>query len=379
MPGLPAHERIRMGAALEKSRVGALHGRPYPVQIRNQGAFEAWESGLGTTEEWARWKHTQTTCWDIRQEVEWQLNNMRAHGDATPEEEARAAARVRAVSISANLRYELQRGTVIEATPALETLLTNSDVDLSLPMNMVAPPFSAQYLRFGAQAAQQLKVPNSELPDRVFDGVYCFLTPPSDRCAGGRDKWTLELIFITKRQDRFNGHVTLLGETERDDTPVSAWLSKVLDTVEGQSADAYYRPMHAAVSYVVKVFLYMALRDARKTEHSDYSRAVQRVAGIGVKKRARLLQRMASLYDGILVGPEHLAAAPADIGTGGGIAPHWRRGHFRMQAHGRGKLERKLIFVAPVLINAEQLQGEAPRPKTYRAGAAARQDRASAA
>jgi hypothetical protein len=57
------------------------------------------------------------------------------------------------VEISANLKYHLNKGTVIEATPALETLLTNSDVDLSLPMSLVAPPYPAQYLRFGEVAA----------------------------------------------------------------------------------------------------------------------------------------------------------------------------------------------------------------------------------
>ena len=48
---------------------------------------------------------------------------------------------------------------VIETTAALETLLTNSDVDLGLPMSMVVPPYQAQYLRFGEVATRNLKVP----------------------------------------------------------------------------------------------------------------------------------------------------------------------------------------------------------------------------
>jgi hypothetical protein len=47
--------------------------------------------------------------------------------------QVKANRRMLAVEVSANLRYHLCQGTVIEATPALETLLTNSDVD-SLPM-----------------------------------------------------------------------------------------------------------------------------------------------------------------------------------------------------------------------------------------------------
>ena len=38
----PAGERIDIGPALKKSRVSKLYGQEYPVQFRNQGAFEAW-------------------------------------------------------------------------------------------------------------------------------------------------------------------------------------------------------------------------------------------------------------------------------------------------------------------------------------------------
>ncbi|ALK97947.1 hypothetical protein AB595_09945 [Massilia sp. WF1] len=66
---------------------------------------------------------------------------------------------MQAISISANLKYELQKGTVIETTPALENLLLNSDMDMDLPMKMVAPPYPAQYLKFGPEAGRHLKAP----------------------------------------------------------------------------------------------------------------------------------------------------------------------------------------------------------------------------
>jgi hypothetical protein len=84
--------------------------------------------------------------------------------------------------------------------------------------------------------------------------------------------------------------------------------------------------MYAAVSYVVKVFLYMALRQARSVEHRENDAAMRRIAGLGVKKRARLLQRVEWLYNGIRVGPDelpqestaHVGAVPWHrIGAGG--------------------------------------------------------------
>ena len=89
----------------------------------------------------------------------------------------------------------------------------------------------------------------------------------------------------------------------------------------------------------------------------------------GERKRVKLLQRSASLYNGILVGPEALPSNTSESAAGNGIAPHWRRGHFRMQPFGMGNQQRKLIFVAPVLVHAERLQGDVPAPKSYRAGA----------
>jgi len=362
-------ERIEVGPALKRSRVSKLHGRPYPVQFRNQGAFDAWKQALGSGQEWTRWADPEATCWTIRQEIQQPLNDMRAgkHGSMEAEARAQVDARMQAISISANLKYELQKGAIIEATLALETLLLNSDMDLDLPMKMVAPPYSAQYLKFGPEAARHLKAPDSDLPDRLFDGVFCFFTPPSSRYGDGI-QWTLELIFINQRQDCFSGQVALLGDTKRDDKPLGEWLDRVLDTAKGRSIETFYKPMYAAVSYVVKVFLYMALRQARSIEHHEYDEAMRRIAGLGVKKRARLLQRAESLYNGIRVGPDDLPQESAAHVGSNTVAPHWRRGHFRMQACGAGKRERKMIFVAPMLIHAAQLQGEIPVPKPYRAG-----------
>jgi hypothetical protein len=73
--------------------------------------------------------------------------------------------------------FELHNGTVIEATPALETLLAHSDIDLALPMSMVVPPFAAQYLRFGPEVTRLLPQLMPENQAVVFDGPLC-----QDRC-----------------------------------------------------------------------------------------------------------------------------------------------------------------------------------------------------
>lgn len=367
------HKLIDISPAVDCSRVTTLLGRPYPIQFRNQGAIDAWTRALGNTEVWRCWQDPGTQCRQIRTDILRQFEHARPErplSGAMAEMLAEDLQRL-AVEISVNLKYHLQKGTVIEATPALETLLTHSDVDLSLPMSMVAPPYRAQYLRFGETAMRYLKVPVAQDANHFFDGVFCFLTPPAEPCAAGEPRWTLELIFASKRQDLYRGHVSLLGETDRGSTTVGEWLTRVLGPAKEHSEEEFHRPMHAAVSYVVRVFLYMALKQARVTEHRDHDVALRRAAGLGERKRAKLLQRSASLYDGIMVGPESLPSSAPTCASGGSVTPHWRRGHFRMQPYGAGNQQRKLIFVAPVLVHAEQLQGEVPTPKSYRAGAGA--------
>jgi hypothetical protein len=48
--------------------------------------------------------------------------------------------------------------------------------------------------------------------------------------------------------------------------------------------------------------------------------------------------------------------AQADVATPSGreLLPHWRRGHWRRQAHGAGNLERRLIWIRPVLVRRDR-------------------------
>jgi hypothetical protein len=360
-------------AAVDCSYVTALFGRPFPVQFRHQGAIAAWTRALDGSDLWIHWQDPGTLCRDIRQAVSRQVELIYPSFMVREEETQRAAKtrRVLEAVISTNLKYHLNKGTVIEATPALEALLTNSDVDLSLPMSFVTPPYQTQYLRFGEAAMRYLKVPGANVPDCVFDGVFCFFSPDAACSTEGQTRWMLELFFIVKRQDIHNGHIELAGETDRGNVTLGEWLDKGLAEGAGQSLAAYRRELNAAVSYVVKVFLYMTLKQARVMEYPAYDAALRRAAGLGERKRAKLLQKAAALYNSIVVGPDSLPPSVTVDGPGSAVAPHWRRGHFRMQPFGAGNQQRKLIFVAPALIHAEQLQGEVPAPKSYRAGSSA--------
>jgi len=74
--------------------------------------------------------------------------------------------------------------------------------------------------------------------------------------------------------------ISASGETRS--TTISSldeWLNPVLDTAKGRSIATFYEPMYAAVSYAIKVLLYMALRQACSIEHGEYGEAMLRIAG----------------------------------------------------------------------------------------------------
>lgn len=364
--------RIDLHDAVTKSRVGLMHGFPFPVQFRRQGALDAWRKALCATPEglaiWQDWGKPERTSYEIRKEIHAYLHYYRDYADTDPQAHVwRTAARYWSLTCSTNLMFELHNGTVIEATPALETLLAHSDIDLALPMSMVVPPFTAQYLRFGHEATRLLPQPMPGNPAVVFDGVFCFLSAqPKDAADVERGGW-LELIFIGKGCDRFDGHVSLNGWIARGHATFNDWVRECMAN-SGVEPSRGPEDMRSFVSYVVKVFLYLTLKDARRVAHSEFSDMHHRVESVGTKKKAKLAKRLASLYDGIVVGPAALTA-PAGNGTPSShaVAPHWRRGHFRMQPHGQGNQLRKLIFVAPLLVHAARMGEETPRPRAYMA------------
>ncbi len=115
----------------------------------------------------------------------------------------------------------------------------------------------------------------------------------------------------------------------------------------------------------VNVFLCLSLKNTRKEVNTEHSAAFKRLTGVGPKKHAKLQRSLDNLYDHITVGPVVAPAILLARGVTGIRAPPWRRGHFRAQPCDPARSSRKLIFVAPILIHADRLDGRPPPPKAY--------------
>ncbi|MET3115812.1 hypothetical protein AAKU64_000015 [Undibacterium sp. GrIS 1.8] len=355
---------------IQKTMIRELGDLPYPVEFRNSAALEGWQRILNSNESGKallqRWSKPEFTCEAGMLAVEnflFSLISLDRSGDA---ERWRSIVNGIAIHISSNLLYARRQGTLIETTAALETLLTHADVDQAFPMGMLALPFAAQYLRFGDQAAHSLPC-FFEDAEAVADGVFCFVSNTQESLDTQISAKQLQLIFVIKRHNRHHGFLRLEHPIESPQMLLSDWVRQLADK-EKSIKIVDQKQITDLVNYVAKVFLYLGLKEARHIQINDYSDAQQRMQGIGPKKQAKLGRKITSLYDRIMVGPQGLIATHQYDVSGHAVAPHWRRGHFRMQTHGVGSKERKLIFVAPVLVRADRLKDEQPSPKAYRAG-----------
>lgn len=349
--------------------VVALDGLPFPVKFRNQGALEEWRR-LFTAHDWSRrvwddWASARATCLDCINELCWQVDQHLERHSRYQRPPGWADSTLAIVARwAANIHFERKNGALIETTPALDALLMQSDIDDTLPMQLFSPPFDAQYLQLNRATAEHFRTLEDRTKGRWIEGIFCFVSRQGPSENRTEFITVIELMVVYASNDRGISTRLLRDPLLSPEETVIEWAEGILTPENGQRASDD-DVLIQLINNMVKVFLYLGLKEARKEVNTEHSAALKRLAGVGPKKQAKLQRRMDSLYDRITVGP---ASAPAILpapGAAGIRAPHWRRGHFRAQPCGPARSSRKLIFVAPILIHADQLGGQAPPPKAY--------------
>jgi hypothetical protein len=113
------------------------------------------------------------------------------------------------------------------------------------------------------------------------------------------------------------------------------------------------------LDYTVKVLLYLNLDDPVLHGSQAYTEAPKEFPGLGRRKRELKLAEVEQLYDRYIVGPRTAAdwagEHASEVGAHGQLSAHWRRGHFRLQAHGPQASLRKVMFIMPTIVRADRL------------------------
>ena len=249
------------------------------------------------------------------------------------------------LSAAASLMFWSRRHMIIETTAALEEVLLHSDLGNDLPIDLIRPPFPACYIRLGA-AFQQAVVTtpmHQAMGEHTLQGVYVF-----EAVSGERRGLSFVPIFTVPALSKIAaGSIYMSIDDENASTDA---LIKMVCNDVGASQSPHFQSI---VQLCAKIFLYMNLSQTVQLDDLSYTLALKQLANYGPKKLAKRQRQIFHLYDRILVGPQTLA----QHGTGmhGEVAPHVRRGHFRMQAHGPKYSKRRVLFIAPTWIRADRL------------------------
>ena len=264
---------------------------------------------------------------------------------------------------------------IFELTPELAEEFLHTDVDAILAGDIVLP-FPVIYLHWGAQ-------PELRLPDGSPEGAYVQEVKPGqvevNVClaqpdfAPYRHAWleergsgmSLTLVLGQKElpiedviaQSMDFSKLDTAPETARaDDESDRHYIERNVQLISGQreAASQILRIVANALIYIDQ-----SGGQGRTRWPDDAPKGMlAKLEGTAKssKQEKKLLSQLSSMgYSPVRLFGEELGQRPPLEGataTGRTVAAHWRRGHWRRQAFGPGRTERKLIRIRPVWVGA---------------------------
>jgi hypothetical protein len=250
----------------------------------------------------------------------------------------------------------------------LVEMLEHTDISDDIPVSVLTLPYPRCYLELGRARATGLRVPNPSTGLHVLEGAYLETGTSVERGPGifvmltgsplghdnAMDDATNSLFVSTANPDE--SLRTALLNARKSSAELATELGLVPDMPE------HFEHEFEALKLLAKVLLYLNLPQARKDVRKELTQARQAaVAKKNPAKRARAEKELRRLADYILITAPPEQREP-DVDAGGrGVKSHWRRGHYRLQAHGPRYSLRKVLFVQPMLVGSIESSAGAPQ------------------
>ena len=227
----------------------------------------------------------------------------------------------------------------------LFNLLSKSDID-TISLNTLKLPYQSLYIDF-----------NSTFEG--IEGAYISTGANSNEPVDG-----ISILFarsncdIVEMEDRFTLHIP--GDYIEDGSGnLIENIIEIFDytlTEKVESSFDYYA-LKVPLTEVINILLYLSLpkKDIIEQYPSDVPTHLQNALKDADTKRRKEKAEQAIREAGFTkvkyVGQSFNTIS---TGTGAGKAIHWRRGHWRNQAHGEGMKLTKLLWIMPTIINADK-------------------------
>jgi hypothetical protein len=266
-----------------------------------------------------------------------------------------------AMSMLLFLRHAMHPQPYFVIDDALVEMMENTDIADDVTVSMVNVPYSRFYIEFGKSRNCHLHIPNVATGRHVLEGAYV---------ERGHNKALGEGLFVlltasplgksNEMDDATHSLFIPLSDpswTVRQALEHTAELSTDLAIKSGyrQTPSEFVQPTFEAVMFLLKTLLYINLPEARKEVRKEKSEWLKSVSSLqSTAKKAKAAKRGRSLVDHIRISaPPVIEGKSASAGPTRGLKQHWRRGHYRSQAHGPQFSLRKVIFVQPVLVHGD--------------------------
>jgi hypothetical protein len=255
------------------------------------------------------------------------------------------------------LCFWLRDGALYEPTLPLGSLLSGVDISADLPLSLLKPTLPAICI---VPPWQQ----RHHCADKHAISVYSHVAPPNQ--APAQRSLTIKAYEVLPALGLAVDELTLPVKDEN--APLSEALGKALRAtmdrprpagLEGADWAKLEQDWQKILDYVVKVLLYAQIEGTQIHHQTPYTEAPKEFPGLGRKKLEARIAEIDKLYDRYLIGPMTAldwAGEHADqLGAGGQLSPHWRRGHLRLQVHGPAQSMRKVMFIKPTLVRSDRL------------------------
>ena len=261
---------------------------------------------------------------------------------------------------------------IFRVDDTLVDILTKTDISDDLTVSMLPLPFRRLYVELGQARNIEQTVSNIATGQHIFEGAYIeegvhplqgkgyylILTGSPLGKSHLMDDATHSMFVPTgvadaRLQDVLNDSVNAGNQHAR--------MYGLRETPQGRANEAY-----ECVLLLIKALLYISLPDARREVRPERTEAIKELQRVkSGSKRAKAERRLKRLSDYIVIkaASAHEKTFSQDVREGG-VKPHWRRAHYRMQAHGPRMALRKLVFITEVLVAAGS-SPEAPKPSNY--------------
>lgn len=239
-------------------------------------------------------------------------------------------------------------------------LLVNTDLDDDIPLDVLKAPYPRFYVEFGQSRKLPLHLPNHLSGEHILEGayvevgtreevgrgLYVLLTASPLGKRNALDDATHAVFLPLEKHMSLQQAIHWSFDKGNENAREHGLITPPVDTLA---------PALECLNFLAKTLLYIGLPEARRSVHPDRTQWQKSHSALkSTAKRSKAERKGRQLVDYILISaPTSQQEEPRGMDdTRKGPKPHWRRGHYRMQAHGPQHSLRKLTFISPLLVNA---------------------------